>query len=317
MIGMGTEALYGGIETGGTKSICVVGSGPDRILDQVRIPTTTPHETLGQTIEFFQPYVRSRKVKGIGIGSFGPLDLDPASPTYGFITATPKPGWSNTDLAGILGRALETKIAMDTDVNAAALGEHRWGAGAGLDPLLYVTIGTGIGGGYIRDGAPLSGMTHTEMGHIRIPHDRERDPFPGACPFHEDCFEGLAGGTAIQQRFDEPGEIIPDDDPFWDVEAGYIADALMNYILVTSPRRIILGGGVMQRKFLFPAIRDKVRAALNDYVAAASLTGDLAEYIVAPALAHQSGVLGALALAMGPQRKRRRKRPTAEARDTH
>lgn len=307
IICMSPDTLYGGIETGGTKFVCIVGGGPQRILEQVRIPTTTPEETLRRVIEFFQPFVSSAKIKRIGVGSFGPLDLGVDSPTYGFITSTPKSGWGNTDLAGILERGLQIKIALDTDVNAAALGEYTWGASAGLDPLLYVTIGTGIGGGYIKDGRPLSGMANTEMGHIRIPHDPERDPFPGSCPFHGDCFEGLASGPAIRQRFDEPGEIIPEDDPFWDVEAGYIASALMNYILVLSPRRIILGGGVMQNNTLFPKIRDGVREALNGYVGTSSLAEDIAEYIVPPGLGNQSGVLGALALAMGPVIKTRKK----------
>lgn len=289
--------LYGGIEAGGTKFVCIVASGPDQIVEQTRIPTTTPEETLGKTIEFFQPFVTAGQVDALGIGCFGPLDLDPASSTYGFITSTPKPDWSNTDVRGIIQHALNVNVAFDMDVNAAALGELTWGAGQGCDPSLYLTIGTGIGGGYIVNGKPLTGLLALEMGHIRIPHDPALDPFRGNCPFHRDCFEGLASGPAIQKRFGSRGESIRDDDPFWDVEAGYIAAALVNYILTLSPKKIVIGGGVMQREFLFPMVRHKVRELLNGYVIHPSLLTDIHNYIVPPALGSRSGSLGAIALA--------------------
>jgi len=294
---MAQTQLFGGIETGGTKIVCVVGSGPDDIIDQTRIPTTTPDETLQKVIQFFQPYTSSGKVKTIGIGCFGPLDLDPQSPMYGFITSTPKPGWKNTDVLGTVQRTLKVKATINHDVNSAALGEFCWGASQGVDPSLYMTIGTGIGGGYLKNGKPLIGMLHLEMGHIRIPHDWKRDPFPGGCPFHGDCFEGLASGPAIEKRFGVRGETIPDHDPYWDVEADYIAAALCNYILVLSPRRIILGGGVMERRFLFPPIRQKVLKLLNNYVESDILLMKMDEYIVPPALGNRSGSLGAIALA--------------------
>jgi len=290
--------LYGGIEAGGTKFVCVVASGPDRIMDEVRFPTTTPDETLGRAIQFFQPFIASGQIRKIGIGCFGPIDLNPKSPTYGFITATPKPNWSNTDVRGTLRRALKVDIAFDMDVNAAALGETIWGVSKGFDPSLYLTIGTGIGGGYIKDGIPLIGMLSLEMGHIRIPHDRQLDPFNGACPFHGDCFEGLASGPAIERRLGLTGALIPEEDAFWDIEADYIASALMNFILTLSPKKIILGGGVMQREFLFPKIRRKVRALLNGYVSSKSVLENIDNYIVPPGLGHQSGSLGAIALAM-------------------
>jgi fructokinase len=290
-------ALFGGIEAGGTKFVCIVASGPDRIVEQARIPTTTPEETLGKTIEFFQPFVAARQIDSIGIACFGPVDLDSASPTYGFITATPKPHWSNTDVRGLVQRALNVHTAITTDVNGAALGEFQWGASQGCDPSLYLTIGTGIGGGYLVDGKPLTGLLALEMGHIRIPHDFARDPFPGNCPFHGDCFEGLANGPAIQKRFGAHGETIRDDDPFWDVEAGYIASALANYILTLSPKKIVLGGGVMQREYLFPKIRQNVQRLLNGYVVHPSLLTDIDHYIVPPALGSRSGSLGAIALA--------------------
>jgi fructokinase len=294
--------LYGGIEAGGTKFVCIVASGPDQIVEQTRIPTTTPAETLGRAIEFFQPFVAARQIDSIGIGCFGPLDLDPASSTYGFITSTPKPDWSNTDVRGIIQHALNVNVAFDMDVNAAALGELTWGASQGCDPSLYLTIGTGIGGGYIVNSRPLTGLLALEMGHIRIPHDPVVDPFRGNCPFHRDCFEGLASGPAIQKRFGSRGESIRDDDPFWDMEAGYIAAALVNYILTLSPKKIVIGGGVMGRDFLFPMVRHKVRELLNGYVIHPSLLKKIKEYIVPPGLGSRSGSLGAIALAQMARR---------------
>ncbi len=294
---MSEQQLYGGIEAGGTKFVCVVGNGPENIVGRTRIDTTLPEETFGKVIQFFQPYTTTGKITAIGIGCFGPLDLNPDSPTYGFIVSTPKPHWSNTDVLGTIRRELKVKAAIDTDVNAAAFGEFRWGASQGLDPSIYFTIGTGIGGGYIKDGKPLIGLLSPEMGHIRIPHDLKRDPFPGVCPFHGDCFEGLASGPAIEKRFNSRGETISDDDPFWDVEADYIAWALSNTILMLSPRQIILGGGIMQRTYLFPLVRCKVLETLNGYVASESLLKNIDQYIVPPKLGSQSGSLGAIALA--------------------
>jgi fructokinase len=295
---MSREKLYGGIEAGGTKFVCVVASGPGQVIDEIRFMTTMPEETLGRAIQFFQPFVDSGQINSIGVGAFGPLDLNPKSPTYGFVTATPKPGWSHTDMLGTLQRALNINIALDTDVNVAGLAEYKWGASQGCDPSLYLTIGTGIGGGYIKDGKSLIGMLHPEMGHLLIPHNRELDPFPGSCPFHGDCFEGLANGPAIEKRLGLVGAIVPETDPFWDIEADYIAAALMNYILTLSPKKIILGGGVMQREFLFPKIRQRVRELLNGYVASKSLTENIDDYILPPGLGNQAGSLGAIALAM-------------------
>jgi fructokinase len=226
------------------------------------------------------------------------LDSNPQSPTYGFVTATPKPGWSNTNVLGTLREALKINIAFDMDVNTAALGEYLWGASKGCDPSLYLTIGTGIGGGYIVDGRPLIGLLSLEMGHVLIPHNRELDPFPGNCPFHNDCFEGLASGPAIEKRLGVTGAMIPEEDVFWDIEADYIASALMNYILTLSPKKIILGGGVMQREFLFPKVRFRVRELLNGYVSSKKILEEIEDYVVAPGLGNQSGSLGAIALAM-------------------
>jgi fructokinase len=295
---MNIHKLYGGIEAGGTKFVCVVAGGPGHIVEEVRFSTTTPEETLGKAIQFFQSFISSGKVSSIGVGCFGPLDLHPRSSTYGFITSTPKPNWSNTDVRGTLQRGLGVTIAIDTDVNAAGLGESVWGASKGLDPSLYLTIGTGIGGGYIQDGKPLLGLLTPEMGHLRIPHSRELDPFLGCCPFHGDCFEGLASGPAIEKRLGLTGANVPENDAFWDIEADYIASALMNYILVLSPRKIILGGGVMQREFLFPKVRRRVHELLNGYVASKNILENIDDYIVPPGLGTQSGSLGAIALAM-------------------
>jgi fructokinase len=226
------------------------------------------------------------------------LDINPNSPTYGFITATPKPHWSNADVRGMLQSALHVGVAIDTDVNAAAIGEAMWGASRGIDPSLYLTIGTGIGGGYLANGKPLFGLQNLEMGHVRIPHSRELDPFEGCCPFHGDCFEGLAAGPAIEKRLGAKGATVPESDAFWDLEAEYIAMALMNYILTLSPRRIILGGGVMQREFLFAKVRNRVRELLNGYVTSPSVLDGMDEYIVPPGLGNQSGSLGAIAMAM-------------------
>lgn len=295
---MKREKLYGGVEAGGTKFVCCVASSPQNIVEEIRFVTTTPQETLGKTARFFEPFVRDGRIQSVGVGCFGPLDLNPGSPTYGSIAATPKPGWSHTDVRGRLQQSLKVHIAIDSDVNAAAIGETIWGASQGCDPSLYLTIGTGIGGGYLKDGKPLIGLLNLEMGHIRIPHDRERDPFEGSCPFHGDCFEGLASGPAIQRRLGVKGAMVPENHPFWDLEAEYIASALMNYILTLSPRRIILGGGVLQRDFLFPKVRSRVLELLNGYVDSRSVLEAIDQYIVPPGLGNQSGSMGAIALAM-------------------
>jgi fructokinase len=295
---MSADQLYGGIEGGGTKFICLVGRSPDEIVDESRFPTTTPRETLQRVTEFFTPYVHSNKLKSIGLGSFGPVDVDTESPTFGFITTTPKLNWANTDILGTLKGELCLPISIDMDVAASALGEYRWGAIQGLDPSLYLTIGTGIGGSYILNSKPLRGLVSLEMGHVYLPHDLRLDPFPGSCPYHGDCFEGLANGPAIQARFSQPAESLPDDHPFWELEAGYIAYALANYIFTLPPKRIVLGGGVMHREFLYSKIRTKLYTLLNNYLSHPSLTSCLDNYIVPPALGYRSGVLGALALAI-------------------
>lgn len=294
---MADSQLYGGIEAGGTKFVCIVGDGPGNIVDEARFRTTVPGETMPQVVDFFRPHVSAGEIKAIGVGCFGPVDLDRRSATYGYITSTPKLPWRNTDFVGTLKRELGVAVGFDTDVNAAGLGEYRWGSNKGMDPLLYLTVGTGIGGGCVQDGKPRKGMLSPEMGHVRLPHDFKKDPFPGACPYHGDCLEGLASGPAIEKRLGKSGKDLADDDPFWELEARYLALALVGYVLVISPRRIVLGGGVMEHECLFPMIRKNVKELLNDYVQHENLMSAIDEYIVPPGLGNRSGSLGALALA--------------------
>ncbi len=291
------DILYGGIEAGGTKFVCAVGSQPDDLREMTRFHTTTPDETIRQAVAFFRAHQQQSKIAAIGIASFGPIDLHPQSATFGYITSTPKPGWANTDLRGAIHRALDVPVAFDTDVNGAALGEYRWGAAQWLDTFVYLTIGTGIGGGGLVRGQLMHGLVHPEMGHIRLPHDWQADPFPGACPFHGDCFEGLANGPSIEMRWGSRGEMLPPDHPAWTLEARYVALALTDYICTLSPQRFILGGGVMKQAQLFPMVRRQVQQLLNGYVQAREILQRIDEYIVPPALGDKAGVLGAIALA--------------------
>ncbi len=288
-------SLYGALEAGGTKWVCAVGTGPDDLRATTRFDTTTPDATIAQALAFFRPYQPA--LTAIGIGSFGPLDPPPDSPTFGWITDTPKPGWAQTDLAGAMRRAFGVPIAFDTDVNAAAMGEYQWGVAQHLESLIYVTVGTGLGGGGMVHGRLLHGLLHPEMGHIRVPHDWVADPFPGTCPFHGDCLEGLASGPAIEARWGLRGEALPPDHPAWALEAQYLAYGIVSMICMLSPQRVILGGGVMLQTHLFPRIRRLVQALLNDYIRAPALLDHVDTYIVPPALGERAGVLGALALA--------------------
>jgi len=292
------ETLYGAVEAGGTKFVCMVGTGPGDMREQARFPTTSPEATLLETVMFFRSAEsRLGKLSAIGIASFGPVDLHPDSPTFGFITSTPKPGWANVDIVGTLRDALGVKVGFDTDVNAAALGEWRWGAAQALDTFLYLTIGTGIGGGGMVNGRLMHGLVHPEMGHVRIPHDLETDPFAGTCPFHGDCLEGLASGPAMNARWLQPAEQLPADHPGWALEARYLALALVNFICTVSPERIVIGGGVMSSGRLFPLIRQQALELLGNYVRAPQLLNGIDDYIVPPWLGEHAGVLGALALA--------------------
>lgn len=288
--------LYGGIEAGGTKFVCAIGTGP-LDLHTTEIATTTPADTLRKVIAFFDGKKNLGSLRAIGIASFGPVDLDPGSPTYGYITSTPKPGWSHTDLRGTIRRAFNVPVGFDTDVNGAALGEFLWGAAQGLPDFIYLTIGTGIGGGGMVNGRLLHGLVHPEMGHVRIPHDWQGDPFPGVCPYHGDCFEGLASGRALEQRWGKPAQELSNDHAAWDLEARYVALGIADLICTLSPRRLVLGGGVMQHSGLLAAVRLKVLQVLNNYVRSEAIQEHIQQYIVAPALGARAGVLGAIALA--------------------
>jgi fructokinase len=288
--------LWGGIEAGGTKFVCAVGTGPEDLRAEVRFPTTTPEETIGRASQFFRRNQKEEPLAAIGIASFGPVDPNPYSPTFGYITTTPKPGWAHTDVAGTIRRALGIPVGFDTDVNAAALGEYRWGAAQGLDTFIYLTIGTGIGGGGMVNGKLIHGLIHPEMGHILIPHDRDLDPYAGFCPYHGDCLEGLAAGPALEERWGQRGETLPADHPAWQLEAEYLALGLVNFICILSPQRIIVGGGVMQRLHLLPLVRHRVRELLNGYLQVPMLLEHLDDYIVPPELGNRAGVLGAIAL---------------------
>ena len=286
-------SVYGGIETGGTKWSCAVGTGPDDLRATETFPTTTPEETIGRAVAFFEG---AGPVDAIGIGSFGPVDLRPASPTWGHITTTPKPGWAHTDVAQEIRRRLSVPVAFDTDVNAAALGEHRWGAAQDVDTFCYITVGTGIGGGAMVGGKLVHGLIHPEFGHLRIPHDFDADPFPGSCPYHGDCWEGLASGTALEARWGAPAAEIRDP-AAWALEARYLALGLVAVISVLSPQRIIIGGGVSFGPNLLTLVQQDVVELMNGYLDHTAVGADITGYITHPALGSRAGVLGAIALA--------------------
>jgi fructokinase len=289
--------LIGAIEAGGTKFVCSVGSGPNDLRPEIRFPTTTPAETLGEAVDYFHERVAEEgPLAAIGVASFGPIDPHPGSPSYGFITTTPKPGWANTDVVGALQAEFAVPVGFDTDVNGAALAEGKWGAAQGLNTFVYLTIGTGIGGGAVVNGKLLHGLLHPEMGHMRLNHDWERDPFPGSCPYHGDCLEGMANGPAVEKRWGVKGQELDPDHAAWDLEANYLAQALQSLICVLSPQKIIMGGGVMDVPGLLPKVREKTVRYLNSYVQHPVIIDQIDEYVVPPSLGSRAGVLGAIAL---------------------
>jgi fructokinase len=285
--------LYGGIEAGGTKWVCAVGNGPGDVRETTTFPTTEPDDTIARAVEFF---AENGSLEAIGVGSFGPIDNRRTSRNFGFITTTPKPGWAQTDIAGRLEDSLDVPVAFDTDVNAAALGEHRWGAAVGLHSFCYLTVGTGIGGGIVVNGRLVHGLLHPELGHMQIPHDPVEDPFPGCCPYHGDCFEGLASGEAMRLRWGKGAHEL-DDDAAWQLEAHYLALGLMNVICAVSPERIILGGGVMKEATLLARIQERLHELLAGYFDAPELKDRIGDFVVRPGLGDRAGVLGAIALA--------------------
>jgi fructokinase len=289
----GSVITYGAIEAGGTRWVCALVDEQGEVLARRTVPTTTPEETLVAAIAFFGA---EGPPVSVGVGSFGPLDLRPESSTYGFITTTPKPGWANTDLLTPLRDALQLPVAIDTDVNAAAIGERRWGRGAGLLDFVYLTVGTGIGGGAFVDGRLLRGIQHPEMGHMWIPHDQRADPFKGSCPFHGDCLEGLASGVALRERWGRPGEELTNS-YCWELEANYLALALVNLTQVLAPARIIIGGGVVKHPQLLELTRARLAELLAGYLDHPGIADGFKEYVTAPGLGDLAGVLGASELA--------------------
>lgn len=289
--------LLGGIEAGGTKFKCVIGSTPWDIREEASFPTTTPRETLNKVGDFFkQGIVKHGEIAALGIASFGPVDLNPTSATYGFITNTPKKGWSNTNIASYFSNELQLPVGFDTDVNGAAIGEHRYGAAQDIDNFVYITVGTGIGAGVMAGGQLLNGAGHPEVGHIKI-GNIEPNPFSGICPFHGDCLEGLASGPAIEARWGKPAWQIPADHPAWKLEAHYLATLCVNLTCSYAPEKIILGGGVMEQEHLHAAVRETFNTLMGGYTPTPFVT-DLERYIAPPGLASRSGSAGALALAM-------------------
>lgn len=288
--------LYGSIEAGGTKFVCGIGNAQSGSRETLTVPTADPDSTFASIASFFAEPSSGIKPKAIGIGGFGPIDVNPSSPTYGTILRTPKPGWTGTNMIGRVRELCDVPVALDTDVNAAALAEARL-LGDLAPQLAYVTIGTGIGVGLVVDGRPVHGRGHPEMGHIRVVRHAGHDHFAGVCPFHGDCLEGLASGPAIGAAWGAAATDLPDDHAFWDIEAFYIAQLCTTLLLSFSPHRIVLGGGVMNQSRLFTLVREKTASMLagylTDYPDAASLEG----VIVPPASREAPGLIGGYLLA--------------------
>lgn len=288
--------MFGGIEAGGTKFVCGVGTAPGD-LRRVELPTTSPESTISRACEALQGLAAGQQIKALGLACFGPVDLVRESRNYGKILATPKPGWSNFDIVAALEEALRVPVALETDVNAALLAETVWGACRGVENAIYLTVGTGIGGGIIIKGSLVHGSLHPEIGHILVPHDKYNDPFEGTCPFHKDCLEGLASGPAMYERWGTAPSTLPDEHEAWELEASYLAAGLLNLVFTVSPQRIVIGGGVGRRMALLSLIRRKLLALANGYSLNARGDNNLIRFIVSPGLGEDSGVLGAIHLA--------------------
>ena len=284
--------LLGALEAGGTKMVCAIGDETGKIIDRISLPTETPEITIPKMVEYFSKY----EIAALGIGSFGPVDLNPKSPTYGHVTSTPKLAWKGFDFVGAMKEALNVPVGFDTDVNASALGEATYGCMQGVENGIYITIGTGVGVGILTNGKLLHGMLHPEAGHILLPR-HESDPYAGKCPYHGDCFEGLAAGPAIEARYGKKAFDLADCKEVWELEAFYIAEALTSYILILSPEKIILGGGVMHQEQLFPLVREQVKKLLAGYVNTKELD-NMDDYIVPPSLNDNQGIMGCVKLAL-------------------
>jgi fructokinase len=291
--------FFGAVEAGGTKFVVAIGNARGEILIEERFPTTDPASTLAAAGAYLRRSARDLgSLAAIGVASFGPVELDTASARYGSIGLTPKAGWTGVDIAGFFAREFACPIGFENDVNAAALAEHRWGAAQDVDDLVYLTIGTGIGGGVIIDGAPVHGLMHPEIGHI-YPRRHPLDlAFAGVCPFHRDCLEGVASGPAIFARTGTTLQQLEFTHPQWEIEADYLGQLCAQLVVTISPRRIVLGGGVMMQQRLLPLIRERMRAWLGGYIDRGEILVDSDRYVVAPGLGDRSGIVGALALAM-------------------
>ena len=285
---------FGGIEAGGTKFVVAVGDDQGNIKNRESFPTTTPQETTQKIIEYFT----KNPVDAVGLGAFGPIDPDPSSKTFGYITTTPKPGWANFNIVGELKKGLNNiPVGFDTDVNAACLGEIKYGAAKGLDSALYLTIGTGVGGGAFVEGNLVHGLLHPEMGHMRLVK-RSDDNYEGHCPFHKGCLEGLTAGPAVGERWGKKGAEIPEEHEAWDLEGYYIGQACASFVLILSPKKIILGGGVMHKKNVLPAVHKYTKEFLNDYIQKDEVTKNIDSYIILPGLGDNAGIVGSIALAV-------------------
>jgi fructokinase len=288
--------VIAGIEAGGTKFVCGVGTDQGEVLERISFPTTLPGDTIRQAVEYLKSMRSKHPWQSIGLASFGPIDLHPDSSTYGFITSTPKLAWQQVDIVGVLEKALGTQVRFDTDVNAAALAEQRWGAARGKESVVYITVGTGIGGGALINGRVVHGILHPEMGHMPI---RSMSDFQGICPFHKSCLEGLASGPAMQARWGVPADQLPVGHPAWQEEADHIAQGLVSIITILSPEIIVLGGGVMNQVHLLPLVRKSVQELLNGYIDRPELNEKIDQYIVPAGLSSNAGLLGAMALTLG------------------
>lgn len=283
---------YGAIEAGGTKMVCAIGNEQGEVIDRIQCPTRSPEDTMPVIREYFEKYSPC----AIGIGTFGPVELHRENADYGSILKSPKEQWQGFNFYQYFKEAFDCKVIVDTDVNAAAYGEYKGGALKGVNTGMYLTVGTGIGAGVVVDGNLLHGMLHPEAGHILLSRHPD-DSLECNCRFHENCFEGLAAGPALSKRAGMSGELIPEDHPVWDIECFYIAEALVNYTLVLSVERIVLGGGVMAQEHLFPRIREKYKEIMGGYMDTDEL-GDLDSYIVPAGLEGQQGIIGTLYMAM-------------------
>lgn len=289
---------YGALEAGGTKMVCAIGDEDGNILQRVSIPTRTPAETMPEMIAFFRQYA----IEALGIGCFGPIDLDKHSPTYGYITTTPKLSWANYPIVAVFQKALGIPVGFDTDVNAAALGEATWGCTRDVDNSIYVTIGTGVGVGVIANGKPYHGMIHPEGGHILLGRHPDDPMADSACPYHQNCMEGLAAGPALEKRWGLKGQELAGRPEVWALEAWYIGQAVTNYIMLLSPQRIILGGGVMHQPGLLEQVRREVARQVNGYIRGKGME-DLDNYIVGVSLNDNQGAMGAIRLAMDARKE--------------